>query len=274
MVRRPRRIELFSVGASLLSLLSLARPVAAFEGPGPRDRVLPCRPTIACTAELVPPGTLELEAGYLYRTGEEGALRAFPFLFKLTVLPALQAQLGSNGYTVAASGVPSKHLDDLTAGLKLRFLEQGALRPALSLSASINVPTASEPGLTSSTYDALASLYASKDIGRVHADLNVGGTLYRLSAPRPQAYAALALSADLVSPFGLMVEWYAFSEAAPMASRDGGFLFAVSLSPRSWLMFDVGGDIGFFPSSRVFSAFAGLTVLPAVLWRSETPRAL
>lgn len=27
------------------------------------DRVLPCRPTIACTADLVPPGTLELETG-------------------------------------------------------------------------------------------------------------------------------------------------------------------------------------------------------------------
>jgi hypothetical protein len=30
-------------------------------------KALPCRPTIACTADIVPPGTFELEAGYLFR---------------------------------------------------------------------------------------------------------------------------------------------------------------------------------------------------------------
>jgi hypothetical protein len=37
---------------------------------------------------------------------------------------------------------------------------------------------------------------------------------------------ALALSADLLAPFGVMAEGYAFSSAAPIATRDGGFLFA------------------------------------------------
>jgi hypothetical protein len=30
-------------------------------------QALPCRPTIACTADIVPPGSFELEIGYLFR---------------------------------------------------------------------------------------------------------------------------------------------------------------------------------------------------------------
>jgi hypothetical protein len=64
-----------------------------------------------------------------------------------------------------------------------------------------------------------------------------------------------------------MAEGYVFSSAAPVSPRDGGFLFALTHAPRPWLMFDLGGDVGFFQTTRAYSAFVGVTVIPAVLWR-------
>ena len=72
---------------------------------------------------------------------------------------------------------------------------------------------------------------------------------------------------NLAPPFGLMAEAYAFSDAAPVAAKDGGVLFAVTHAPRAWLMFDFGGDIGFFPATRAYSVFVGMTIIPVVLWR-------
>jgi hypothetical protein len=63
-----------------------------------------------------------------------------------------------------------------------------------------------------------------------------------------------------------MVESYYFTDAPPAATQDGGFLFAVSHSPASWLTFDLGGDVGYFASTRAFSAFFGMSIVPFLLW--------
>jgi hypothetical protein len=36
-------------------------------------------------------------------------------------------------------------------------------------------------------------------------------------------------------------------------------------------MFDVGGDAGWFPSTRAYSVFFGMTIVPVVLWRRAPP---
>jgi hypothetical protein len=64
--------------------------------------------------------------------------------------------------------------------------------------------------------------------------------------------------------FGVEVEGYYFFPAEPAASRDGGLRGAVTYSLRSWLVVDAGGDLGWFPSIRRFTAFAGITVIPVV----------
>jgi hypothetical protein len=251
------------------ALLLAPTPARAADGPDDRDRVQPCRPTIACTADLVPPGTFEVEAGYLYSAAATGATqRSSPFLLKLTLARWLQLQVGSNGYTVAQGDMPALFFDDIVLGLKFHVADQARAQPALALSAALSVPTPTRQEGYLRTYDAFFTGYASKDVGPIHGDLNVGMNLWRLEDhPLPQAFAALALSADLVAPFGVMAEGYAFSSAAPVATRDGGFLFAFTHAPRRWLMFDLGGDVGFFPAVREYSAFVGLTVIPAVLWR-------
>ena len=63
-----------------------------------------------------------------------------------------------------------------------------------------------------------------------------------------------------------MVENYYFTDATPLAGRDGGCLFALSLSPRPWLIFDFGGDVGYFSATRAYSSFVGMTIVPVRLW--------
>ena len=241
---------------------------ARAELPDGRDHALPCRPTIACTADLVPPGTFEVEGGVLFRRiGSEGRQWTFPALLKQTFTEALQLQVGSNGYTLSRGEVPAQYLDDVTVGPKFHLLDQTLVLPSLSVSAAASIPTFRRAGYLR-TYDGLFTGYVTKDMGPVHVDLNLGLNIWRIEEhPLPQEFAALAVSMNVVAPLAVMIEAYTFTNASPVATRDAGLLFAISQSPRPWLVFDEGGDLGFFPSTRAYSLFVGATIIPAVLWR-------
>jgi hypothetical protein len=238
-------------------------------------RTLPCRPTIACTADIVPPGAFELEAGALYRRIDgRGRQWTFPFLAKLTLAEWAQLQVGSNGYSLAQGDVPAQYLDDVTAGVKLHVVDQTDALPSFSLSGTASIPTFRGQGYLR-TYDALFTAYVTKDVAWVHADLNLGANSWRVEgSPLAQEWAALALSVDLPDPFGAMAEGYYFTDASPIAARDGGFLFAISHNPKPWLMFDFGADIGWFPSTRAYSVFVGMSVVPVLLWESRSTEAV
>ena len=93
---------LLSVLASLLS--RVARADAWFDD---QQQALPCRPTIACTADLAAPGSLEIETGYLFeRLHPPNVQHSIPFLTKLTLADWVQLQFGGNGPTfLAPTGV-------------------------------------------------------------------------------------------------------------------------------------------------------------------------
>jgi hypothetical protein len=273
-----------SAACFLLFSLFAERTTRAAETPDDRDKALPCRPTIACTADVVPPGTLDAETGVIFRhlgapggvTTDTGATRttgatrqwSFPFLLKLTVAPWLQLQAGSSGFTAARGDAPESFFDDAVVGAKFHLHDQTRLTPSIALSADASIPTFSGLGYER-TVDAFFTAYVTKDVGYVHADFNAVLNVWRLdAAPRKQGLVALALTANVPPPFGVMGEAYYQSSADPLASRDGGFLFAFTHSPRPWLIFDMGGDVGFFPSYRSYSTFIGMSFIPAVLWRS------
>lgn len=241
-----------------------------FDAPDATDHALPCRPTIACTADIVPPGSFEFEAGVTYRRVNSATARqlTFPLLLKQTFTEWFQLQVGTNGYSITRGRVPVQYLDDVAVGPKFHLVDQSKLVPSLSVSGELSIPTFHRDGYLR-TYDALFTAYVTKDFGPVHADLNGGLNFWRLDDPKPQEWSALAVSMNFVTPFGGMVEGYVFTDARPVATKDGGFLFALSLTPKPWLVFDVGGDIGFYPSARSYSAFIGMTMIPVVFWQSR-----
>jgi hypothetical protein len=236
-------------------------------------KALPCRPTIACTADIVPPGVAELELGYIYRRlGNRANQHSVPFLLKLTIADWLQFQFGSNGPTLASWPSPARFFDDLTFGLKLHLRDQTTDAPSLSFSATASIPVPDALGYLR-TYDAFFLAYITKDIRWLHADLNLGLNLWRLDGlPLPQPWIALALSVALAHGFGPMLELYYFSDAAPVELSDAGMLVALSYQPRNWIVLDAGFDVGFVASTRAVSAFVGMTVIPLDLWDTGAER--
>jgi hypothetical protein len=253
-----------------LSLFPL--PARAADWPDDDSKVLPCRPTVSCIADFAPPGTFELETGALYRHVESpGPEWSFPFLVKFTATKWLQIQASGNGFTTTARAPSTaQFFDNVSLGPKFHLADadSNGLAPSLALSAALSIPTFSGQEGYSSAYDAVAVAYVSKDIGPIHVDWNAGMQALQIDhTTTPQEFVTLALSASLPPPFGIMAETYYFSDSAPIATRDGGFLFALSHSPRPWLTFDVGADVGYFPSVRTFSSFFGMTIVPVVLWK-------
>jgi hypothetical protein len=237
------------------------------------QQALPCRPTIACTADIVPPGSVELEMGYLFRKLHDPAIQhSVPILGKLTLTEWLQLQIGGNGPTFANAPVAMRYLDDLVAGLKLHLIDQDRRTPAIATSLELSSPVSRSPGFTRS-YDLLYTLFVTKDFAWLHADLNIGFNLWGLDgATRPQPWVALALSVALPRGFTVMAESYYFLDAAPIAPEDGGFLAALAYAPRPWIVLDAGGDVGYFQSLRSFSLFAGATIAPVDFWQSAAER--
>ena len=237
-----------------LAICVLAGSVRA--DPEDDRKVAPCRPTVTCTADLAPPGTLEIELGYQLRRIDEGSVyeHGVPLLAKMPFTTWLEAQLGSNGYTVTPMG---SYFDNVTAGAKLHLLDQAGARPSIALTVTASIPTASQRGYTR-IYDLFVTAHASKDYGSLHLDWNVGVDAWQLAGPTSaQPFTALAATYAVTPRTGVTLEPHYFADASPIAPRDVGLVAAATYSLRSWLVVDVAADV-------VVAAQASATLLVGV----------
>ncbi|HET9552246.1 MAG TPA: hypothetical protein VFP50_04705 [Anaeromyxobacteraceae bacterium] len=253
----PLRPALALVGAALTVTPALAA----------EDVPLPCRPTIACTAEIVAPGRAEVELGYAARRIGTDFQHTTPVLLKLTVTERLQLQVGTNGWTFQPG--TSRYLDDTVFLAKVALVKQSEAVPAISASLAMATPTSVgtlgyRPGV-----DAQGIVYASKDVGPIHGDLNVGLNVLELDrTPRHQPFAAFSASSDVGHGLTPMAEVYGFAGAGRAAPRDVGFLAALGVAVGSWCVLDVGGDVGLGAQDRSFTLFVGFTALSPRAWRT------
>jgi hypothetical protein len=258
-----------SIVTGFLLALAVATPparAAADGGPsamGESEAALPCRPTIACTAEFVSPGRFEVELGYLGRSLEGRFQHSTPALVKVTLTEAIQLQLGSNG--LVAEGSHRAYLDAPLVTAKVLLVKQSGLLPALALSAGAGLAALQRTRDPSTSAQVIA--YATKDLFSIHADLNLGASgLTHDGSSRTQPFAALALSRDVVRDVTAMVEGYLFTAAIPVASADHGLLAAVGLAVNPRVVLDVGVDWGMGGQDRRHSVFVGATLLGPRLW--------
>jgi hypothetical protein len=259
--------------ALLTGALAASRSAAAEDSAEEEMRVLPCRPTVSCSADIVPPGALEIELGYAARRVQpDGFFHLQPLLLKLTILRWLQVQLGTNGY-VFTSGDVSKtlqYIDDVSLGLKFHFVDQDrtGITPSLAASAALSVPTPYRNDTFPFAYDASFWLYASKDYGPLHVDLNGGLNVWQFDINQRslQPFVSLATAVSLPLGFGAMAEGYWFDYGGPIALRDAGLLLAGSYAPAPRVLFDAGVDWSFVPATRTYTLFAGVTFIPARFW--------
>jgi hypothetical protein len=254
----------------LIAVLAATTGAAAEDSDGTL-KVLPCRPTISCSADIVPPGALEIELGYAARhVRPDGFFHIQPILAKLTILKWLQVQLGTNGYVLTSGDVSRslRYLDDVSVGLKLHFLDQSALAPSLAASAALNIPTPYRNDSFPFAYDASFWVYASKDYGPLHVDLNGGLNIWQFDIRERSLQPFVSLAAAIALPLrlGAMAEGYWFDDGGPIALRDAGLLTAASYAPSPRVLFDAGVDWSFVPATRTVTLFTGVTFIPGRLW--------
>ena len=228
------------------------------------DRVLPCRPTLGCTADFAPPGLVEVELGYQLRRVGGGFQHVAPLFAKLTLSHRLQLQLGTD-FTYIVGPPLTRYLDDVSVLAKVHLLDQEGNRPSVALSAGMSIPTASQPGYTR-TYDLLITLHASKDIGKLHLDGVVGLQAFQLDGPVTyQPWGAVAATVPVDASFAVAVEPHYYADAAPLAVRDAGVLAALVYTVRPTVVIDVGVDLVGWDQASV-AGLAGITVAPPRLW--------
>jgi hypothetical protein len=198
-------------------------------------------------------------------------------LLKLTLVRWLQAQVANNGY-VAETGSVARALryDDIWLSLKAHLLDQVGAAPSIAISAATSVPSFGPASDYPFAYDASFWGYLSKDLGPLHIDVNGGLNEWQLDLPIrvAQGFATAAATVQLPLKLGAMLEVYGFSDAGPVAPEDAGTLLGLSYSPRPSVMFDIGEDLSFFPSTRRMTLFVGVTFIPVRLWNRERPSAV
>lgn len=219
----------------------------------------PCRPTVACTAELVPAGNLEIELGGLSGATSTG----INLLTKVSLIDRLQLQLGTDNFLLV-DGSKVTAIDGAVAVLKGQLFTQGGLRPTVAISARLALPTRASPlPAVQTTVDLGGTLHVSKDLAWLHLDLN--GTLTVFGLQEPQGQGALAFSTSLPANFGVALEVHS-TFGNPRRQNDGGVRGVVTWSPVDALVLDAGGDVGFFPITRAWSVFFGLVFVPTAQW--------
>jgi hypothetical protein len=200
-----------------------------------------------------------VEAGYAGRHVAGGVQHTTPLLLKVTVADPLQLQVGTNGLVLEAS--QGRYLDDVQLLAKAKLLAQGEYAPTVALSAAISMPSGLGDGGYRAGWDAQGILYVSRDLGPLHADLNLALNALEIDRrARSQPWAALSVSLDTATFFTPMLELYGFGAASPVASRDAGLLMALACSVTPWLVLDAGGDVGLGTQERAFTLFVGVTL--------------
>ncbi|MBX7100165.1 MAG: hypothetical protein K1X89_20790 [Myxococcaceae bacterium] len=183
-------------------------------------------------------------------------------LLKYSLLDQLQLQLGSNNVFLAGSGLTARAFDGVIPGIKVRLNSQSTWLPTTSLSVHASLPTSGFAEAAQKTIDLSAWWYASKDFGRLHADLNVSMSVYDVTHPVPQGLTALSVSYSFGHGWGVFSELYSTFGNAQAVPLDGGSLNGLNFSPIDEVTFDLGADVGFYRGTRVFTAFAGVTFVP------------
>jgi hypothetical protein len=224
--------------------------------------VLPCRPTLACTADLAAPGALEVELGYQLHHAGGASTHSIPVLVKLPLAHWIEVWLGSNGPTY--TDADHRFVDDVYAGAKLHLVDQTAHRPSLAVTITPSVPLPAQRGY-SRGYDLFATGHASKDLGKLHADFVLGLFAWQLDTDaRYQPWSALAATYAATPTLGVFVEPHYFADASPAATRDIGVMVGAAYAARATIQLDIAVNATLLDPTGL-AVLAGISIIPARL---------
>ena len=223
---------------------------------------VPNRPTFATTAESVQRGAFEIEYGLEAASGHQN----INGLLKWGVLGNLELRFANNPI-VRDSGVAGT--GDSGAGFKYKMVKQSTHVPTFSLLYTATIPTApASRGIGAVGHS--VQLLASKDFGKHHVDVNEG---VQFVGRRGQGGFDRNYFTSLSYSYAFNKRWGATGELAGFSNTNINIpatltvLEAVTYSPSSRLVFDIGGYFAAYGPLPRFTFAAGLTYSIADLYR-------
>jgi hypothetical protein len=267
---RPSGLHTFVFGASLiLALIDLPawadEPTGSAESPcGASVVSVPSRPTVTSATDTTRCGVVELEYGLERQWPGGGANRddlTGGLRFGLT--PNLDFHWWSSDFVHLMNGSGNRTgFGDTWVGWRYRFLKQTTRRPSLGAFYAVKAASASAALGGSGQVDQTISFLASKDVHRLHLDLNI----IELLAGRPRASGidhntgfALATWFPFTSRLSAVFEPYGYTQrnagAPDFASAMLGFNYRV----QPGLYLDSGLDAGVTSAAPRKRVFVGIT---------------
>ncbi|HPU57007.1 MAG TPA: transporter [Verrucomicrobiota bacterium] len=240
--------------------------------------VCPCalhagRPLVIDDAEPVPPGLLEIEAGFSYAAFDSHDHYHLPIALATGVLPDLEAGLGFGGQLQEGAEIQQTPrsvagIGDLQLGLKWKPIDQSRWPADVAFAGLIKFPTASRSdGLGSGEIDYDATLILSRALGeKANIHLNAGYSW--IGDPPSESlgdlfHGGVAVDCMLTSSIQCIGELFGQREL-----RSGGETVVQWTAGLRWMMspnltFDVAAGTTLRGSGADFAVLCGIT------WTSE-----
>lgn len=228
--------------------------------------VLPYRPSVSSPAQLPQEGQLEFELGGLSSKSGDARRDSLPYLFKLAFNPQWGVLIGGEAYVSARddSGNRARGIGDTNLVLKRAFLVDDATAFGLELGSKL--PSAKDSIGSGRTDYSLNGIF-SKDMGRLHMDLNLNFTRLGgvdIGTSKVQTGVSSSFSLPIADQWGVNFEWSGTRRTGVDSTSQ--LLGAFTYSPSKRMTIDFGVIRGLNNASPDWALFTGIVVPVAKLW--------
>jgi hypothetical protein len=260
-------VELLITTALLLCSWAAAQPDSCRDGEVVSK---PGRPAMTNGADPTRCGVLELEYGFEHNWARDSRGRSLAGGLRFGIAPDLDFHWSAEDFQAVTDrdGGASGYGDNWL-GFAYRYLKQTKSRPSLGVMYTAKIPTGDpDRDLGSGEVDHSLSFLVSKDMGRLHVDINATPQWIGVSHSAPGHNVALSMAGSFPvhKRLTLVLESYGETAVNPATAAYASLMTGCSLQVHPRLYVDAGFDAGITAAAPHKRVFAGFTVAATNLY--------
>ena len=198
-----------------LLAVALVAPISGWSAESDKDPLIGDRPDFTESAVTITPGRFQLEAGFTNTRVEDVNIDSIgEILIRMGVVKNLEFRLGLNSYAI--TDLPGDDdingLEDITLGLKFRFLENRCARPDLAMLLSTSLPVGSPEYRVSMSQPRIILAAGWELAPTLSLGANLGYAYLAVDEVKfNQVSGSVSMAVSLGERWGLYAEWFGLS---------------------------------------------------------------